>query len=107
MPRAKREVVPSVIADSPLVSLLPSAMQIIDDVKSKGGKILSFTSYCGGLPAPDSNNNPLGYKFSWSARGVLLASTNNAIFLQDGTPHTSHPFFSFSFPATKARSYRR
>jgi saccharopine dehydrogenase (NADP+, L-glutamate forming) len=61
-----------------------SAMQIIDDVKSKGGKILLFTSYCGGLPAPDSNNNPLGYKFSWSARGVLLASTNNAIFLQDG-----------------------
>jgi saccharopine dehydrogenase-like NADP-dependent oxidoreductase len=60
-------------------------MQIIDDVKSKGGKILLFTSYCGGLPAPDSNNNPLGYKFSWSARGVLLASTNNAIFLQDGT----------------------
>jgi saccharopine dehydrogenase (NADP+, L-glutamate forming) len=82
-------------------------MQIIDDVKSKGGKILSFTSYCGGLPAPDSNNNPLGYKFSWSARGVLLASTNNAIFLQDGTLHTPHPFFSFSFPATKARSYRR
>jgi len=61
-----------------------SAMQIIDDVKSKGGKITSFTSYCGGLPAPDSNNNPLGYKFSWSARGVLLASTNTAIFLQDG-----------------------
>lgn len=59
-------------------------MQIIDDVRSKGGKILSFTSYCGGLPAPDSNNNPLGYKFSWSARGVLLASTNTAIFLQDG-----------------------
>jgi hypothetical protein len=72
-------------------------MQIIDDVKSKGGKILSFTSYCGGLPAPDSNNNPLGYKFSWSARGVLLASTNNAIFLQDGTLHTSLSFFSFSY----------
>jgi len=61
-----------------------SAMQIIDSVKSKGGKILLFTSYCGGLPAPDSNNNPLGYKFSWSARGVLLASTNTAIFLENG-----------------------
>lgn len=59
-------------------------MQIIDDVHAKGGKIVSFTSYCGGLPAPDSNNNPLGYKFSWSARGVLLASTNSAVFLQDG-----------------------
>jgi len=61
-----------------------SAMQIIDDVTSKGGKITSFTSYCGGLPAPEDNNNPLGYKFSWSPRGVLLAGRNDARFLEDG-----------------------
>ena len=47
-------------------------------------QIISFTSYCGGLPAPEDSNNPLGYKFSWSARGVLLAATNSAKFIEDG-----------------------
>ncbi|MEE8478544.1 MAG: saccharopine dehydrogenase C-terminal domain-containing protein, partial [Candidatus Neomarinimicrobiota bacterium] len=55
-----------------------SAMRIIHDVKSKGGKICSFMSYCGGLPAPEANTNPYGYKFSWSPKGVLLAGKNNA-----------------------------
>lgn len=61
-----------------------SAMQIIDHVHSNNGKIVSFTSFTGGLPAPDSNNNPYGYKLSWSPRGVLLAGRNNAHFLRDG-----------------------
>jgi saccharopine dehydrogenase (NADP+, L-glutamate forming)/spermidine synthase len=61
-----------------------SAMKIIHDVQSRGGKVVSFKSYCGGLPAPDNNNNPFGYKLSWAPRGVLLASRNNATFLQDG-----------------------
>eukprot|EP00730_Choanoeca_flexa_P013244 TRINITY_DN5109_c0_g1_i1.p1 TRINITY_DN5109_c0_g1~~TRINITY_DN5109_c0_g1_i1.p1 ORF type:complete len:450 (+),score=150.86 TRINITY_DN5109_c0_g1_i1:48-1397(+) len=60
------------------------AKQIIDRVHDEGGKIDSFTSYCGGLPAPEASNNPLGYKFSWSARGVLLAAGNNARHLEDG-----------------------
>ena len=37
------------------------------------GQIKEFYSYCGGLPAPECSDNPLGYKFSWSSRGVLLA----------------------------------
>jgi len=61
-----------------------SAKKIIDEVHSKGGKIVKFTSYCGGLPAPDANDNPFGYKLSWSPRGVLLASRNDAVFYQDG-----------------------
>ncbi len=61
-----------------------SAMQIIHDVQNAGGKIISFESMCGGLPAPKYNNNPLGYKFSWSPRGVVLASKNNAIYLKNG-----------------------
>lgn len=43
-----------------------------------------FLSYCGGLPAPAAAGNPLGYKFSWSARGVLLALLNNASFYAGG-----------------------
>ncbi len=61
-----------------------SAMKIIDDIHSKGGKIRHFYSICGGLPAPDDNDNPFGYKFSWSPRGVVLASRNAARFLENG-----------------------
>jgi saccharopine dehydrogenase (NADP+, L-glutamate forming) len=61
-----------------------SAMKIIHDVQARGGRIASFTSFCGGLPAPDSNTNPFGYKFSWSPRGVLLAGTNSAHFRENG-----------------------
>jgi saccharopine dehydrogenase (NADP+, L-glutamate forming) len=61
-----------------------SAMKIIDKVHHDGGKIESFTSYCGGLPAPQHNDNPYGYKLSWAPRGVLLASRNDALFLENG-----------------------
>nr|KAJ3420481.1 hypothetical protein HK105_005622 [Polyrhizophydium stewartii] len=64
------------------------AIKTIDEVHKQGGKvalyIVSFLSYCGGLPAPEASNNPLGYKFSWSSRGVLLALRNNAKFWEDG-----------------------
>ncbi|MCL6465979.1 MAG: saccharopine dehydrogenase NADP-binding domain-containing protein [candidate division WOR-3 bacterium] len=61
-----------------------SAMVIIDRVRNAGGKVVSFVSSCGGLPAPDANDNPLGYKFSWSPKGVLMAGRNDARFLKDG-----------------------
>jgi saccharopine dehydrogenase (NADP+, L-glutamate forming) len=61
-----------------------SAVLTIDEVHKAGGKILSFKSYCGGLPAPENSDNPLGYKFSWSSRGVLLALRNQASFYEDG-----------------------
>jgi len=61
-----------------------SAMKIIHAVAAEGGKVLHFHSYCGGLPSPENNDNPFGYKFSWSPRGVVLASRNSARFLQDG-----------------------
>lgn len=70
-----------------------SAMKVIDEIHAKGGKVDSFTSYCGGLPCPDDNDNPFGYKFSWSPRGVLLAAIRKALYLEggdkkelDGTP---------------------
>lgn len=60
-----------------------SAMRIIDDVHARGGKIRHFSSYCGGLPAPEAVDNPFGYKFSWAPRGVLLASRNGARYWRD------------------------
>jgi len=61
-----------------------SAMKIIHEVEAEGRKVLHFYSYCGGLPAPKDNDNPFGYKFSWSPRGVVLASRNSAKYYENG-----------------------
>jgi saccharopine dehydrogenase-like NADP-dependent oxidoreductase len=61
-----------------------TAMRVIHRVQHEGGEITGFTSWCGGLPAPEANTVPLGYKFSWSPRGVLLAGKNSAHYLKDG-----------------------
>jgi saccharopine dehydrogenase-like NADP-dependent oxidoreductase len=61
-----------------------SAMKVIHQVERDGGKIASFVSWTGGLPAPEASDNPFGYKFSWSPRGVLLAAKNPARFQRDG-----------------------
>ena len=61
-----------------------SAMRIIHRVEAQGGKIISFRSTTGALPAHEANTNPFGYKFSWSPRGVLLASRNPAKWLEAG-----------------------
>jgi len=62
-----------------------SAMRIIHDIEKNKGKVVSFRSTTGALPSHEANNNPFGYKFSWSPRGVLLASRNAARWLEDGT----------------------
>ena len=60
------------------------AMRVIHEIHEKGGKLNGFISFCGGLPALETNNNPFGYKFSWSPTGVLLAGKNSAQYLEDG-----------------------
>jgi len=61
-----------------------SAMKVIHHVQQNGGEITSFRSWVGGLPAPEANTNPFGYKFSWSPRGVLLGGRNAARYLENG-----------------------
>ncbi len=61
-----------------------SAMRIIDQVHDKGGEVVKFYSFCGALPAPEAADNPFSYKFSWSPRGVLLASNNDGRYLCNG-----------------------
>jgi len=61
-----------------------SAMRVIDGIAETGGRLVSFTSNTGGLPAPDANDNPFGYKFSWAPRGVILAGKNPGRYLADG-----------------------
>lgn len=61
-----------------------SAMELIHRIQKKGGTITSFKSHCGGLIAPESDNNPWHYKISWNPRNIILAGKSGAIFLQDG-----------------------
>lgn len=61
-----------------------SAMQRIHQIKNSGGKINAFYSYTGGLVAPESDDNPWHYKFSWNPRNVVLAGQGTAQFLEDG-----------------------
>jgi saccharopine dehydrogenase (NADP+, L-glutamate forming) len=61
-----------------------SAMRIIDHIHDQGGKVEEFYSLCGALPAPEAADNPLKYKFSWSPKGVILASLNSALYLKKG-----------------------
>jgi len=61
-----------------------SAMRIIDHVHDKGGKIEEFYSICGALPAPEACDNPFNYKFSWSPKGVVMASNNDGNYLRYG-----------------------
>ena len=60
-----------------------SAKQQIDEITEKGGKIISFRSYTGGLIAPESDTNPWHYKFTWNPRNVVLAGQGTAQYLQN------------------------
>ncbi|PQJ75079.1 saccharopine dehydrogenase family protein [Polaribacter gangjinensis] len=63
-----------------------SAMKVIDNIKNKGGKMLLFESFCGGLVAPESDTNLWNYKFTWNPRNVVLAGQGGAaMFIQEGT----------------------
>ncbi len=61
-----------------------SAMQIIDTVRKEGGRIETFYSLTGALPAPEAADNPFRYKFTWSPKGVILAGNNDARYLLHG-----------------------
>ncbi|KAI0758651.1 Saccharopine dehydrogenase-domain-containing protein [Trametes elegans] len=64
-----------------------SAMSLLESLRAEGKDIVSFTSFCGGLPAPEHADVPLGYKFSWSPKGVLTAASNAARFKLWGKNH--------------------
>lgn len=62
-----------------------SAMKIIDHIREMGGELTSFKSFCGGLVAPEYDNNPLKYKFTWNPRNVVLAGQGgSSCFIQEG-----------------------
>ncbi|KAF6741180.1 Saccharopine dehydrogenase-domain-containing protein [Ephemerocybe angulata] len=78
-----------------------SAIQLLASIRSQGLHIKSFTSFCGGLPAPEASDVPLRYKFSWRPQGVLSAAGNGARFLLNGELKTipGHSLLASSFPS--------
>ena len=62
-----------------------SAISLLQRLRSENKRVVSFASFCGGVPAPESAEGvPLGYKFSWSPRGVLSAALSGSRFKLGG-----------------------
>ncbi|GAA4754987.1 saccharopine dehydrogenase C-terminal domain-containing protein [Flavisolibacter ginsenosidimutans] len=61
-----------------------SAKKLIDFIHAEGGRISSFHSHCGGLVAPESDDNPWHYKISWNPRNVVMAGKSGAVFKMNG-----------------------
>lgn len=60
-----------------------NGMRAVDKIKENGGELLSFASFCGSLIAPESNDNPWGYKFTWSPMNVVVAGAGGARYYKD------------------------
>lgn len=61
-----------------------SAMRVIDEIRDNGGVLEAFETFTGGLVAPESDNNPWNYKFTWNPRNVVLAGQGVCKFIQNG-----------------------
>jgi saccharopine dehydrogenase-like NADP-dependent oxidoreductase len=69
-----------------------SAMKIIHEIQEEGGKLTAFRSFCGGLIAPESDNNPWNYKFTWNPRNVVLAGQGGASCFLDHNEYKYIPY---------------
>ncbi|RLD87140.1 MAG: saccharopine dehydrogenase, partial [Bacteroidetes bacterium] len=61
-----------------------SALKVMQRIKDEGGKLTSFYSFTGGLVAPESDNNPWNYKFTWNPRNVVVAGQGVSQFIING-----------------------
>lgn len=60
-----------------------SAMRLIDEIRENGGELEAFETFTGGLVAPESDDNPWNYKFTWNPRNVVLAGQGTVKFIQN------------------------
>ena len=62
-----------------------SAMELLDSIRDRGGKLLLFESFTGGLVSPDCDDNLWNYKFTWNPRNVVVSGQGGAAkFIQEG-----------------------
>src|SRR4051812_21740898 len=86
-----------------------SATDLRERIEAEGRRVVSFVSWCGGLPAPEDSNvcqiffpfvmtnlrqGPLGMKFSWSPKGLLTAALNDATFKRQDKVSCGPPLLS-------------
>jgi len=81
-----------------------SAMRLLDQIKEEGGVLESFKSYCGGLIAPSSDNNPWHYKFTWNPRNVVLAGQGSAACYREMNELKYLPYHRYFSGSTIFRS---
>lgn len=63
-----------------------SAVKVLDQLRAEGADIFHFETFTGGLPAPESDDNPWHYKFFWNPKNVVTAGQGSASkFLHEGT----------------------
>ncbi len=60
------------------------AVSKIAEIRSEGGVVEAYRSLCGAIPSHEANDNPFGYKFSWSPTGALGAAKRPARYLENG-----------------------
>ncbi len=56
----------------------------LDEIKRKGGKVISLDSYGAGLPSFEDNRNPFGYKFSWNPKGLMKSAMASGEYIKKG-----------------------
>src|SRR3989339_559204 len=61
-----------------------TASYVSKKIKAMGGKMIGFMSNTGGLVAPEYDNNPWNYKFTWNPRNVVLAGQSVAQYKEQG-----------------------
>lgn len=83
---ANTVIVPEMGLD-PGIDIMTTA-EMLHSIRQQGGEVKSYVSLCGALIAPENSDCPLGYKFSWSPRGVLTAATRPTTFMAGGKWHT-------------------
>ena len=81
--KAKGMVILNECGLDPGIDIL-GTMKVVHEAKAAGHKVVSYESYCGGIPVADQADNPLGYKFSWNPGASIKASKNTAIFMRGG-----------------------
>ena len=67
------------------------AVDLLEQARVRGARVTAFRSLCGGIPAPSANDNPFGYKISWSTRGVALAGSRPARYRENREERTCAP----------------
>jgi saccharopine dehydrogenase-like NADP-dependent oxidoreductase len=80
---AKDMIVLNEIGLDPGIDIM-GTMKVVHEAAERGWKVVSYESYCGGIPVAEQATNPLGYKFSWNPGAAIKASRNTATFRKEG-----------------------